>query len=97
MNLYYVFQGITHKFESVGNYLRSPQKNKTGGKNAGFTNMSNVKKGDVIFHGASGETYAISIENKMLTNLTSPQKIRMHQKKLFGGMKAIELTVNILS
>lgn len=61
MNIYYVFQGKTHEVESAGNYLWSPQKSKTGGFNQGFTNMGKVKEGDVIFHGANAETYAISI------------------------------------
>lgn len=61
MNLYYVCQNQTYKHESKGQYLWSPKLAKNGNKNKGYTNMSNVKVGDIIFHGARQATYAISI------------------------------------
>ena len=61
MNLYYVCQNQTYKHESTGQYLWSHQRTKNGNKNKGYTNMSNVKEGDIIFHGAKQATYAISI------------------------------------
>lgn len=61
MNIFYVCQNQTYKQESKGQYLWSPQKAKDGTNNAGYKNMSSVKKGDIIFHGARQTTYAISI------------------------------------
>ena len=61
MNLYYVCQNQSQKQECEGQYLWSPQKDKLGKNNKGYINMSLVKKGDIIFHGANQKTYAISI------------------------------------
>ena len=61
MNTFYVFQGETYAEEYAGCYVWSPKLNKAGHKNAGYTMMTNVKKGDVIFHHANGKLMAISI------------------------------------
>lgn len=61
MKIYYVFQNQSKKQELDGKYIWSPQKKITGDDDLGYINMSKVKKGDLIFHGANQETYAISI------------------------------------
>lgn len=50
MSGFFVSQNQTYKIEHQKQILWSPQKNKTGGANKGYVNMSNVKKGDIIFH-----------------------------------------------
>ena len=37
MAVFYVFQGETYNEECSGGYVWSPQRNKAGGKNAGYT------------------------------------------------------------
>lgn len=59
--VFYVFQGETYKIEREGKYVWSPQKNKSGGRNIGYTTMTEVHKGDFILHNASGKVAAISI------------------------------------
>lgn len=59
--VFYVFQGETYNLEREGNYVWSPQRNKSGGRNIGYTTMTEVCKDDFILHNASGKIVAISI------------------------------------
>ena len=61
MAIYYVFQGKTYSEELKGHYVWSPQLDKSGRKNAGYTMMTNIRKGDFILHNANGKVVAISI------------------------------------
>lgn len=61
MAVYYVFQGETYAEERAGGYVWSPQLNKSGGKNAGYTMMTNIHKGDFILHNSNGKIMSISI------------------------------------
>ena len=61
MAVYYVFQGETYSEERAGGYVWSPQLNKSGGKNAGYTMMTNIRKGDFILHNSNGKVMSISI------------------------------------
>lgn len=61
MAVFYVFQGETYNEECSGGYVWSPQRNKSGGKNAGYTTMTHVKKGDFILHNSNTKIMAISI------------------------------------
>jgi len=61
MSVFYVYQGDTYKYELAGEYVWSPKLNSAGGKNAGYTMMTNVKKGDFILHNCNGKIMAISI------------------------------------
>lgn len=63
MKIFHVSQSQTHKVESKGEYLWSPQTDKKGNRNIGYDTMTEVKKGDVIFHGADSQTYALSVAN----------------------------------
>nr|DAV98420.1 MAG TPA: putative restriction endonuclease [Caudoviricetes sp.] len=61
MAVFYVFQGETYNEECSGGYVWSPQRTKSGGKNAGYTTMTHVKKGDFILHNSNTKIMAISI------------------------------------
>lgn len=61
MSIFYVFQGETYKHERNGQYVWSPQRNREGKKNAGYTNMTRIKKDDFILHNQNGKIVAISI------------------------------------
>lgn len=61
MNIFYVYQGDTYLEERDGGYVWAPKLNKNGQKNNGYTMMTNIKKGDYIFHNCSGKVMAISI------------------------------------
>jgi len=61
MAVYYVFQGETYAEERTGGYVWSPQLNKSGGKNAGYTMMTSIRKGDFILHNSNGKIMSISI------------------------------------
>lgn len=61
MSVFYVFQGETYDEERSGGYVWSPQLNSAGHKNAGYTMMTEVKKGDFILHNSNGQIMAISV------------------------------------
>lgn len=61
MSVFYVYQGQTYTVERKGNYVWSPQLNRSGGKNAGYTMMTQVQKGDFILHNENGKINSISI------------------------------------
>lgn len=61
MSVFYVYQGETYDEERSGGYVWSPKLTKSGGKNAGYTMMTNVKQGDFILHNSNGKIMAVSI------------------------------------
>ncbi|WP_239700895.1 MULTISPECIES: HNH endonuclease [unclassified Mammaliicoccus] len=61
MAIFYVFQGVTYDLEKKGGYVWSPQLNKKGNKNLGYSNMKKIKKGDFILHNKNGKVVAISV------------------------------------
>ncbi len=85
MNLYFVCQNETYKQESQGQYLWSPQRASDGSENKGYKNMSLVKKGDIIFHGANQTTYAISIAKSDYFLAEQPPEIKAASKKNMWG------------
>ena len=76
MKIYYVFQNQSQKQELDGKYLWSPQKKATGADDLGYINMSKVKKGDLIFHGANQKTYAISIAQSDCYESQQPDELK---------------------
>lgn len=76
MNIFYVCQNKSQKQESTGQYLWSPQKAKNGSNNQGYMNMTLVKKGDIIFHGAKQTTYAISIAKDECYKAMQPEELK---------------------
>lgn len=75
MAVYYVYQGETYKEERNGGYIWSPQLNRTGGKNAGYTMMTNVKKGDFILHNCKGKIVSISIAKDNYYESNQPEEL----------------------
>jgi putative restriction endonuclease len=61
MNYYLVFQNKSYKEERSGGYLWSPQKNDNGQTFHHWTDMRNVKKGDIIFNSYDGEMVSVLI------------------------------------
>ncbi|SCT12397.1 HNH endonuclease [Staphylococcus caeli] len=61
MAVFYVFQGVTYDIERKGGYVWSPRLTKNGKKNAGFSNMTKIKKGDFILHNRDSKVVAISV------------------------------------
>ena len=56
-----MFQGETYEQERRGGYVWSPKLAKGGRRNAGYTMMTKVHKGDFILHNSNGKVMAISI------------------------------------
>jgi hypothetical protein len=78
-------QNKTRKQESVGQYLCSPQRTRNGSKNKGYTNMTLVKKGDIIFHGAQQTTYTISIATTDCYMVEQPPEVKAISKEPIWG------------
>ena len=75
MAIFFVFQGETYKEERNGGYLWSPQLTINGRKNAGYTTMTHVRKGDFILHGYDGMIVAISIAQNDYYECNQPQEL----------------------
>ena len=61
MSIFYVYQGDTYKIERDGGYVWSPQLDKNGHRNSGYSKMMEIKKDDFILHNCNGKIMAISI------------------------------------
>lgn len=61
---WWVNQGKAYKIQKDGSFLWSPQTEKDGGYNKGFTNMTNAKIGDVIFVNNNSSIAALAIVTK---------------------------------
>ena len=74
--VFLVNQGKTWKQERAGGFLWSPQVDQAGHKNAGYTLMSSVKKGDYILHNKGGAIAAISIAQTDCYDSVQPEEVR---------------------
>ena len=63
------------KKKKAGKYVWSPQKNKSGGANAGYTTMTQIREGDFILHNSNGKLVAISIARKDCRCAEQPQEL----------------------
>lgn len=97
MGLFYVCQNKTQKQESNGQYLWSPQKTSNGKSNKGYTNMSKVKKGDIIFHGAKQCTYAISIAREDCYTAAQPEELKKEGKPPIWGENGYRIDSDYIS
>ncbi len=75
MSVFYVFQGETYNEERTGGYVWSPQLNSAGRKNAGYTRMTEVKKGDFILHNFNGRIMAISVAQEDCYDANQPTEL----------------------
>ena len=82
MSVYYVFQGETYNEERSGGYVWSPQVDKRGGKNAGYTMMTNICKGDFILHNSNGKIMSISIAQNDCYEADQPRELAIAEKSI---------------
>lgn len=75
MAVYYVFQGETYKEERSGGYVWSPQRNRRGGRNAGYEMMTEIRKNDFILHNSNGRVMSISIAKADCYEANQPQEL----------------------
>lgn len=75
MSVFYVFQGVTYEKEKAGGYVWSPQLTKNGKKNAGFSNMTKIKKDDFILHNQNGKVVAISVALSDCEEVEQPSEL----------------------
>lgn len=77
MSIFFVYQGQTFAQESQGGYVWSPKRAKNGGKNKGFTNVSEIRKGDYILHSHDAKIKAISIAKSDCESAEKPNNLRV--------------------
>ena len=75
MSIFYVHQGQTYREERTGGYVWSPQLNKGGWKNAGYTTMTEIRKGDYILHSVNGKIMAISVADSDCYEANQPKEL----------------------
>lgn len=75
MSVFYVFQGETYEQEHAGGYVWSPQLDKAGHRNAGYTMMTNIKEGDFILHNENGKVVAISVSQTDCYEARQPKEL----------------------
>ncbi|WHY63655.1 HNH endonuclease [Cytobacillus firmus] len=61
MNFFLVFQNKSYREEKSGGYLWAPQKNEKGQTFHHWTDMKNVKKGDIIFNSYDTEMHSVLV------------------------------------
>ena len=76
MNVFFVYQGKTFKEEADGGYIWAPKETKKGSKHKGFTNVSEIRKGDYIFHCDHAKIKAISIAEANCESSIMPENLR---------------------
>lgn len=74
--IYLVNQGRTWEQERAGGFLWSPQLDKAGHRNPGYTLMSKVKKGDYILHNKGRWIAAISVVKADCYAAVQPDDVR---------------------
>ena len=99
MKIFYVFQNQSKKQELNGKYLWSPQKKLTGENDLGYINMSKVQKGDLIFHGANQETFAISIAQSDCYEAKQPEELKKLKSQQIWNNKGymVDCDYNLLT
>ena len=75
MSIFYVHQGQTYNVERAGGYVWAPQLNKGGWKNAGYTRMTEIRKGDYILHSVNGKIMAISVAESDCYEANQPKEL----------------------
>ncbi len=75
MAVFLVYQGETYKEEREGGYVWSPQLNSSGRKNAGYTMMTNIHKGDFILHSKNSKIVSLSIAKEDCKNANKPHEL----------------------
>lgn len=71
MNYFFVFQNKSYKEERKGGFLWAPQKNQNGQRVSHWSEMENVKKGDIIFN---------SYDTEMLSVIVAKEDSMVHEK-----------------
>ena len=74
--IFLVNQGKTWLQERAGGFLWSPKLDKAGHKNAGYTLMCSVRKGDYILHNKGGAIAAISVAQSDCYDAVQPEDVR---------------------
>ena len=75
-NYFFVFQNKTYDAEKRGGYLWAPKSLKDGRNVSHWNRMTEVRKGDVIFHSVRKEIAAISIATSDCYSAIQPEELR---------------------
>lgn len=87
-NYFFVFQNKTYDAEKRGGYLWAPKSLKDGRNVSHWNRMTEVRKGDVIFHSVRKEIAAISIATSDCYSAIQPEELRREKLWDDDGWKA---------
>ncbi len=80
MSVFFVFQNRTytaeHAEERKAGYVWAPQVDKAKAKNAGYTTMTRICKGDIILHSSKGRLRSISIAKDDCYESKEPDELK---------------------
>ena len=85
MSVYYVFQGETYDEERTGGYVWSPQLDRAGHKNVGYSMMTKIRKGDFILHNSNGKVMSISIAKVDCYESAQPHELSVADTSVHWG------------
>lgn len=77
-NFWWVNQGKTYQQERDGGLIWAPKLTKRGKELAHWTNVSKVKRGDIVFHYANGSLRAVSVSTEDAREGNKPSEIAEH-------------------
>lgn len=75
MSYFIVFQNKTYYEEKVGGYLWAPKRSKSGRKIFHWSNMTKVKKGDIIFSIYKRKLMSVNIAKSNCIDANRPQAL----------------------
>lgn len=81
MSIFLVNQGKTYKSERAGGYMWSPKLDASGSRNAGYTLMTEAKRGDFVLHNSGGKISAISVVVKDCYDALQPDELHNSQNE----------------
>ena len=87
MNYFFVFQNKTFQKELWGNYLWAPKYTKNKRTCSHWTNMKNVKTGDIIFSGFNKNIVSINIATSNCYDCDRPIELQSEHLWEEKGMK----------
>lgn len=73
---YFVFQNSTFEQESCGGYIWAPTSGRDGNSRHFWTRLTDVRPGDIIFHGYRTYVQAISIARGSCYECNQPEELR---------------------
>ena len=84
---YFVFQNSTFEQESSGGCIWAPTSGRDGNSRHFWTRLTDIRPGDIIFHGYSGYVQAISVARGKCYECNQPEELRSEDQWELAGRR----------